>query len=345
MDAEVLNRYFQGRCSAEEMLVVAEWFKSPEGQIYLSSRLDEDISLASANESEQYISDSDSEKLLNKIMAAKEAIDIAPFTHVENTEGIIGKKTGQKRLDIFPLWARYAAIVTGVLLLAFSFWKTSSTETISEKTAFGETKTVILPDGSTVILNGNSSLHYQTDFHQAEIREVWLDGEAFFSIAHLPKNQKFIVNTSDNFNVEVLGTTFNVLTREQKTKVVLNTGKIKLNIRPDESREEHLVMNPGELVEFDNLSTTYIKRRVNPEAHSSWKSKKMIFENTSLSEILLLLEHTYGLQVEVADTSLLSQKLNGTIPTENVEVLLEGLSHVFSLKITRDNQKVIIENQ
>ena len=345
MDAEVLNRYFQGRCSTEEMLVVAEWFKSPEGQIYLNSQLDEDFLLAGASSSEQCISDTDSEKLLEKIMAAKEATDIAPFIHIEKTEGVLPKKTSQKHPGVFPLWARYAAVVTGVLLLAFAFWITSKTDTIMEKTAFGETKTVILPDGSTVILNGNSSLQYQTDFHLAEIREVWLDGEAFFSIAHLPENQKFIVNTSDNFNVEVLGTTFNVLTREEKTKVVLNTGKIKLNIRPDENTEEHLLMNPGELVEFDNLSTTYIKRKVNPEAHSSWKSKKMIFENTSLSEILLLLEHTYGLEVEVADTSLLSQKVNGTIPTENVEVLLEGLTHVFSLKISRDNQKVIIENQ
>jgi transmembrane sensor len=341
MDTDVLNRYFQGKCTNEENILVDEWFKTPEGQSYLNARLDEDFLLADTST----LAEVDSEKLLSKIMAAKENPQGLSFKEKFRNESAKNLKTKEHNHRFIPSWVRYAAVLTGICILGFAYWLVKQPGDITAQTAFGETRTIILPDGSTVILNGNSSLRYQADWRSAQVREVWLDGEAFFSIAHLPGHQKFIVNTADNFNVEVLGTTFNVLKREQKTKVVLNTGKIKLNIRPDENREEYLVMNPGELVEFDNISTTYIRRRVNPEAHSSWKSNKMIFENTSLSEILLLLEHTYGLQVEVSDTSLLHQKLNGTIPNENVDVLLEGLSHLFNLQISRNNQKIIIKNE
>jgi ferric-dicitrate binding protein FerR (iron transport regulator) len=118
-----------------------------------------------------------------------------------------------------------------------------------------------------------------------------------------------------------------------------------LNINESEDHKEQLFMNPGELVEFDKVSAKYSKRKVNPDTHSSWKVKKMVFENTSLSEIKYMLENTYGLEVQISDPALLEQKLNGSIPNENVDVLLDGLSHLFNLKITKANNLVTIDSE
>ena len=80
-------------------------------------------------------------------------------------------------------------------------------------------------------------------------REVWLDGEAFFSVIHKINNQPFKVKTSEDVAIEVLGTTFNVYHRNQ-TKIVLNSGRIQLSL-PTVQADEKIFMNPGELVEYD----------------------------------------------------------------------------------------------
>ena len=96
------------------------------------------------------------------------------------------------------------------------------------KTAFGETRTVTLTDGSQVTLNANSSLRVPRFGFGKRTRDVTLLGEADFSIKHLPDDQRFVVQTDKNFEVVVLGTEFLVNTREKGTKVVLNKGKVRL---------------------------------------------------------------------------------------------------------------------
>jgi ferric-dicitrate binding protein FerR (iron transport regulator) len=72
-----------------------------------------------------------------------------------------------------------------------------------------------LPDNSTVILNANSSLRYQENWEAELLREVWVDGEAFFSVVHTHNHQRFRVNVTDDLKVEVLGTEFNVKDRRK----------------------------------------------------------------------------------------------------------------------------------
>ncbi|MCU0353966.1 MAG: FecR family protein, partial [Cytophagales bacterium] len=76
------------------------------------------------------------------------------------------------------LWA--AASVAAVLLLAATAWFMRTREQVYE-TAFGETRVVTLPDGSTVTLNAHSTLAYRNDWQPGRDREVTLVGEAFFA--------------------------------------------------------------------------------------------------------------------------------------------------------------------
>lgn len=346
MDTDLLNRYFQGKSTAEETLIVNEWLRTGEGEKYISDRIDEDIILMDTDETDPEHISIDSEKLFNRVITAKKELEDKPFALPvsPDSKGPV-KVTTQRNPGFMQAWVRYAAVFAAILMMVFAFWFVRQAASITEQTGFGETKTITLPDGSTVILNGNTKISYTNRWKSDQPREVWLDGEAFFSVTHLSSHEKFLVHTSDNFNVEVLGTTFNVLKRENTTKVVLNSGKIKLNIHPSEEAAEQLLMNPGELVEFDNISAKYFKRKVNAEALTAWKVKKMVFENTSLSEIIFMLENTYGLKVEVSDPGLLDQKLNGTLPNENVDILLDGLSHLFNLKITKVDTLVTIESE
>src|SRR5690606_15777064 len=119
-------------------------------------------------------------------------------------------------------------------------FKNQSSSWLQCTTGYGETRKINLPDGSLVVLNANSELKYESNWQQAPMREVWLQGEAFFEVVKTTEEKQFIVHTG-SLDVEVLGTQFNVHNRHQKVQVVLSSGKVKL--QPLE-RQESLLMNP-----------------------------------------------------------------------------------------------------
>ena len=113
------------------------------------------------------------------------------------------------------VWLKVAAALT-LLLVAFAVYLNRQTHNHTYRTAFGESRRVLLPDGSLVTLNANSSLRVADRWGRRTEREVWLEGEAFFSVSKLKKAGsavKFTVHTHD-LNVEVRGTEFNDNTRQ-----------------------------------------------------------------------------------------------------------------------------------
>ena len=73
---------------------------------------------------------------------------------------------------------------------------------------------ILLPDGSAVTLNANSKLQYYT--HSA--RKVWLEGEAFFEVKKIPETAEPFQVVTNDLTITVLGTTFNVNSRNEQTK-------------------------------------------------------------------------------------------------------------------------------
>ncbi|HYH56228.1 MAG TPA: FecR domain-containing protein, partial [Anseongella sp.] len=212
---------------------------------------------------------------------------------------------------------------------------------VVHSTGYGEIATVWLPDSSKVILNGNSSISYSAGWNERSSREVLVKGEAFFRVRHTSDDRKFTVKTSRDFDVEVLGTEFSVYDREQASRVVLNSGKVQLNFT-SAGEWGSVNMLPGELVELRGTGN-YRKRKVNPSLYSSWIDKKILLENTSFREIKLLLEETYGLPVAVHDTSLYNERFSGTVPSENVQVLMKALAISFGLAIEIENNQVLFK--
>ncbi|MEX2514200.1 MAG: FecR domain-containing protein [Cyclobacteriaceae bacterium] len=243
---------------------------------------------------------------------------------------------------IFQNWKKIAAISIGILMIYALFNIIWAEKSIKYVTDFGETKSIILPDSSIVNLNGNSQIRYPSKMEIMDIREIWLEGEAFFSIKHTADHQKFLVHISDDFHVEVLGTEFNISNREGKTRVVLSSGKIKLNLEK-ETQSENIYMEPGDLVEYSPDQKVFIKKGLDTDKYTSWRNDRLIFDDTSLKEIKHILESTYGLNVEVADEAILAKKLYGSAPSDNMEMLLKGLAKSLDNKITLKGNTVIIE--
>jgi ferric-dicitrate binding protein FerR (iron transport regulator) len=211
---------------------------------------------------------------------------------------------------------------------------------VTYHTAFGESKNIVLPDSSTVVLNSNSSLRFQNDWDTKRSREIWIEGEAFFSVAHLKSNKPFIVRTTEGLGVRVLGTSFNVYHRTRETKVVLNTGRIELQLPEKANLKQNILMQPGDLVEYKDKS--FSKKRVNPEVYSAWTEQKLVLDHTSLREMVKLLQDTYGITVIVKDDSLLNQTASGSMPIKDGEGLISQIAHIFQLKSEKQKNNYVM---
>lgn len=232
-----------------------------------------------------------------------------------------------------------AATIALIVFSAISTWFLFDTQTVEYTTKFGEIRHLVLPDSSVVTLNANSTLTYDPSSFAGPERKVFLKGEAFFKIIkkNAPQPVKFVVVTEDA-QVEVLGTTFNVNDRRGKTRVVLNSGKVKLNVSDDQSA----ILNPGEMAEYSKASQKLTLQQVDPEVHSAWRKQKLKFDDTSLVELAEIIEDNFGLEVVIKNPALRHRKITGEISAENVEIILSAVSKLFQIQISRSGNIIYL---
>jgi len=198
-------------------------------------------------------------------------------------------------------------------------------------TSLGETKTIVLDDNSIVILNANSSLKEDRWSFLKQNREIFLKGSARFSVFHTVKNKKFIVKTDNNFEVVVLGTEFSVLSRNKKSRITLDKGKVQINYF-EKNKLATLLMKPGELVTLGKVDNIKIIENIKTPKFDL-KENRIIFQETSLSEVAIMLEETYGVQVVIENQVLANKKLTGTFKAESLKDFLQLIKEVFNIEI------------
>lgn len=237
------------------------------------------------------------------------------------------------------------ATVAAASILLFTYLTT----TTNYQTAYGETKEITLPDGSTLMLNANSSVRFASDWQSVEVREVWLEGEAFFNVRQISLSADgnvrlpFIVH-SQNMDVEVLGTTFNVKDRQEYSEVVLNTGKVSVTPQMKQQTAP-IAMNPGDRLAYSANEQAWRIQQVNPEIPTAWRHQELIFDEMQLKEIAQLLEDVYGYDISFATVEMESYTFTGNIKTDEIELLLPMLGRSFGLQVQQDDQKIHFNNK
>lgn len=247
---------------------------------------------------------------------------------------VMMKENGRMTSTKFRYFA--AAFLAGCVVLSglYLYLKRPPARLIA--TNFGEIKQVRLPDNSFVTLNAQSNLRYADQWGNKDEREVWVDGEAFFSIKPTGDHQKFIVHT-DEADIEVLGTEFNVMRREGKLKVSLNSGKIRLKVH---NSPDALYMKPGEILEcaLHNIIRTSGK----VDQLSVWKDQKLIFDDTPVSEIMRQLRYIYGWDYANIGQDILDERLTGEVDTKDEEKLIETLEKALRIRIEKEGNIIRI---
>ncbi|GAA0730976.1 FecR domain-containing protein [Aquimarina litoralis] len=180
----------------------------------------------------------------------------------------------------------YAAAAVFLVLIGL---RTVFFNTTTINTSYAETKTWTLPDNSIVTLNAKSTIEYNDRSFKND-RTIMLDGEAFFDVA---KGSQFTVKTK-NGEIKVLGTEFNVYSRNTTIEVQCYEGKVSVNNGKNEA-----ILTPGKGVtskDSNTLNSVKIK-----ESKPGWMQQKSTFNQVSLGRLIAELERQYDITIEKGD--------------------------------------------
>ena len=188
-------------------------------------------------------------------------------------------------------------------------------------------KTHLLEDGSTVILNGHGQISFQKGL-KGNIRKVTLKGEAYFQVAR-DRDRPFIV-ISDDIQVKVLGTEFNVRQGKASIDVTVASGKVQVY---DDNESVDLLSN--EMAAFDRSSGTIKKSNVNPQLTALWKKQQVELWEIGLAEFSRALEQTHGHGLDFDGQDLSSYVLTIDYGKgEPIERIIEKVNYIYMNELT-----------
>lgn len=169
-----------------------------------------------------------------------------------------------------------------------------STALLSLHTPRGGTYNIVLPDGTQVWLNAESTLKYPSQFSEGE-RVVELEGEAYFQVKTLyrPEGAKVSFKViSKRQNVEVLGTQFNMSAYPEQLagKTTLVEGKVAIK-----SGEKSTFLAPNEQAISMNGNTKV--KQVNVKNYIAWREGKFSFDGKTFEETMSEIGRWYDLDV------------------------------------------------
>ena len=185
---------------------------------------------------------------------------------------------------------------------------------------------VTLQDGTVVNLNSASELRYPVQFAGTE-RKVFLTGEAYFQVAH--DRQKAFVVVTDDIEVKVYGTEFNINTRvADYVQTTLVRGAV--SIKTERSAEK--MLKPGQLAQFDRLTGETEIKNVDVSNYIGWKSGVYIFEDKSIEQIMDELSLWYDIEVFFRNNISRNRHFSGSLPRyreiDDMLKVIEKTSHV-----------------
>lgn len=316
-----------GEISLEEREKLYQWLSKSESNAKYYTQIKDlwEASLANANEFAQTSREWD--RFKNRVAAHP--------------------KQEERKLRIIN-WSRVAAVLVIGLLLANLVAQYLSPEEpvyITSVAPKGSVAQTILPDGTMIYLNAGSEIKYDVNTSSKQ-REVFINGEAWFDVEHNEK-KPFIVHTP-YYNVKVLGTQFNVKTYEDEETVVttLEEGSIQVSSSERIKLKKDIILESGDQLVYNKTNNILsLKSGVDTRLFTSWKDNKLIFIEMSFDALVQLLERKYGVEIEVADKSILESHYSGTIKNETILEILTIIEHTHPISYQIKGQKIIIQKK
>lgn len=309
MDKEILQRYVEGNVTPEEIITVVDWLDADESNVreFMSLHKLNDISLLNQPE--------------------------------DQTDNVIDIRKKKKTISFRQISYELAKIAA-ILILFFGgikLYKTTSVkeDIIAYQTLYvpaGQRAELILPDSTRVWLNARSTLVYPISFGKG-IRQVELNGEAYFDVIHNEKHP-FVVKTAQ-MDIQVLGTEFNVTAYSGSSDfevsllrgcIELSSPRLSTNYRMKE--KEHVKLQDSKLISKNIPDYDYFR----------WKEGLICFNNESVTTIIEKLKLYYDVDIEVYNQKFMNSRYSGKFRTKDgIEQVLKVLQIEHKFTYTKNN--------
>ncbi|MCF8223215.1 MAG: FecR domain-containing protein [Bacteroidales bacterium] len=189
---------------------------------------------------------------------------------------------------------------------------------------------LILPDGSQVVLNRNSSIEYPDKF-SAENRMVKLEGEAFFDVSP-DESLPFMIDAC-KADVTVLGTSFNVNNNNDRVEVLVSTGKVRLS---NKAGDQSLTLEPGEIGAMDN---SVASKNVNKDPnYLAWKTEVLRFEGDRLEKVFRDLNRVHNINIEVENQEINELRLSSVFENQPPDTIIRIICTSFNLDYEKEGE-------
>ncbi len=193
---------------------------------------------------------------------------------------------GEKRYFL-SLFYRMALAASFLILMSITGFLKFYTKTVH--TPAGRHLTLCLPDSSVIEMNAASTANYHPYWYRFS-RTIELDGEAYFTVN---KGSRFSV-VSQRGETIVLGTSFNIFSRNNEYNVTCFTGKVRV---VSAGKSEKIVLNPNEQAFINKDGFLRFVQQANPGAAKSWRENMFVFTGASIVTVMQEIERQYNIKI------------------------------------------------
>src|SRR5690625_1996681 len=332
-----LGKYISGEAFREERKAVEMWVESDPEHAKLFEELQD---IWETSQKEEWDVDSAWENISGQLMDNRQT----PLRLV----GSVGKRAkntdysssvSQQRLWKFGIAASLILLVSVLLTLVLFLEQPTSEDSPAMQELVvdkGQRSQFKLSDGTRVWLNSDSRLEVPAQF-SGDLREVYLEGEAFFDVVPNPDNP-FLIHAGESVT-KVLGTEFNLQAYpDEKVQIVVKEGRIAFGNRQAVEKSRELVKN--QMGELSVNNQPVIHDVADLERYIGWIQGKLIFQDASLQEVVKKLERRYDIECVIEEPALQDRTVTATFKEETITEVLKIIALSVGMNYEKDKRSV-----
>lgn len=233
-------------------------------------------------------------------------------------------------------WLRNVAALFFLGLLTFWIYSENNAIKYLTKNSNGHIDSLVLSDGSKIMLAEQTIVSYPTKFENEERSVTLVKGQAFFQVSKDAKHPfKVLIRQS---KVKVLGTSFNINYTHSNINLSVKTGRVMFS---PNSNSNASILGANEAISYDYLKNTI--EMENGTNSKSWLTKELSFVDMPLTEVCEQLSDYYHVKITLVDKTHSANKFNATFKDSSLEEVLTVLKETYQIQIVQKNKTITIQ--
>ena len=357
----LIQKYIAGQCTDEELRRIEEWMRRSPANRRLVNELQQIWELAPEEDFEvnaDVALERFKQKMNQKRKSDFESSAVSPTPlRIDKGRLDLAEKDINRLEAEQSVWKNFLRVAAAILIAVSIGWyagthfagqKNSATHPKiamqQVTTQRGKNAEISFSDGSRIILNSASTLRFPKEFKGHE-RKVYLDGEAYFEVAHNTKNP-FVVQTSEA-EIRDLGTKFDVRawSEDKKVAVTVREGEVAVNSNQASTGQEKVILKKGQYTVVESGKASLGVETVDYRNYMLWLKGGLYFDDAPFSEVIRQVERRFDVTFDVKDNDLLRVPYTGKFIKANLSKVLAVLSVSMDITFQKQHGTIIIRKR